>query len=94
MAKTLAEKMKTTSGYCCVCGDEVVEKVKEKVRLKENYRQHIIKLSNWTLMRIGVCDKCHAKLTSGNKVQETADTALANHKTYWEQSEMVAVISR
>lgn len=75
--------MKTMSGFCCVCGDEIVVKVKGRNKLGENFRHHIIKLSNNTLMRIGVCDKCHAKLTSGNKVQETSDTALANHKTYW-----------
>ena len=86
MAQTLEDKMKTMAGFCCVCGDHIFEKVNGKYKKKDTYRDHILKLSNGTLMRIGVCDKDHAKLTSGNKVQATAKTVIDNHKIFWDNS--------
>lgn len=83
MAQTLEDKMKTMSGYCCVCGDTIIVKTKKPKDKLKDYRHHWIKLSNWTIMKIGICKQDKTKLTSGNKVQETADTALANHKIYW-----------
>lgn len=34
-------------------------------------------------MRVGVCMNCKVLLTTGKNVQKTADTIIANHKTYW-----------
>ena len=35
-------------------------------------------------MRVAVCTSCKVKLVSGNKVKETADLILKNHKNHWE----------
>ena len=53
-------------------------------RLLTNYRDHIVELSNGTLMRVGVCVNCKALLVAGLKVKETADNILKNHKAYWD----------
>ena len=52
-------------------------------RLLGNYRDHIVELSNGTLMRVGVCVNCKALLVAGSKVEDTADNILKNHKEYW-----------
>lgn len=81
--KELDEKMKKMAGLCCICGIPIIQIVGGKARLLPIFRNHIVKLSNDTLMRIGVCDIDKAKLSSGSLVIATANIALANHKTYW-----------
>lgn len=82
--KTLTEKMKTMVGYCSSCGVEIIDL--EAKKFLPNYANHIIELSNGTLMQVGVCVDCKLKLVSGNKVQKTADDILKNHKIYWKDS--------
>lgn len=52
-----------------------------------NYRDHIIELSNGTLMRVGVCQNCKELLVAGKKVKATADNILKRHKDYWNTDE-------
>ena len=84
MAKTLEEKMKTMVGYCSCCGIEIMDlSVKGKAKLLPNFCENELELSNGTIMPVGVCSSCKAKLVSGKATQKTADAILANHKTYW-----------
>lgn len=56
-------------------------------RLLSNYRDHIVELSNGTLMRVGVCQNCKELLVSGKIVKKTADNILKRHKDYWATDE-------
>lgn len=80
---TLNEKMKTMTGYCSACGAQIIDLSGVRPRLLPNYREHIIELSNETMMRVGVCVTCKGKLVSGSKVKTTANAILANHRIYW-----------
>lgn len=53
-------------------------------KLLPNYADHIIELSNGTIMRVGVCSDCKLLLVSGDQVQVTADNILQNHIEYWD----------
>ena len=86
--KTLAEKMKTMVGYCSCCGIEIMDlSVKGRARLLPNFCENELELSDGTIMPVGVCTGCKAKLVSGSEVQKTADVILANHKIYWSGKE-------
>ena len=76
----------TLVGVCTACGTEIMDLTikKKKQRRLENYREHIVELSNNTLMRVAICEKCKVKLVSGKDVQATADLILENHKFYWD----------
>lgn len=82
---TLKQKMQKLTGYCSHCGTEIIDLTKRKrARMLPNYREHEIQLSDGSLMRVGVCDTCKAKLVAGPDVQKTADKIVANHKIYWD----------
>ena len=74
-------------GYCSACGEKIIEakmqgKRKASLRKLPNYKEHIIELSNGTIMRIAICDKCKVELVAG-KSQKTAEKILDNHIAYW-----------
>lgn len=72
------------TGFCSHCGVEIMDLSKRKrARILPNYREHTIQVSSGSLLRVGVCDECKAKLVSGDVVKKTADKILANHKIYW-----------
>lgn len=72
-------------GKCSNCKTQIMDlELRGQKRLLTNYRDHIVELSNGTLMRVGVCVNCKALLVAGLKVKETADNILKNHKAYWE----------
>lgn len=73
-------------GHCTACGEEVIDLSKKDKRASAkfllNYREHTIMLSNDTLMRVSVCVKCKAQLTSGDATG-TAKKIVENHIKYW-----------
>jgi len=72
-------------GKCSNCKTQIMDlELRGQKRLLTNYRDHIVELSNGTLMRVGVCVNCKALLVAGLKVKETADNILKNHKAYWD----------
>ena len=75
--------MKTMIGYCSSCGDQVLDLSGPRPVMLPNFREHTIMLSDWSMMRVGVCDVCKEKLISGQNIGKTADKILKNHKTYW-----------
>lgn len=83
---TLAQKMKTMVGFCSSCGANIIDLTGEKPKKLPNFREHLIQLSDWSLMRVGVCDICKEKLTNGKDRQKIADAVLNNHKTYWKNT--------
>ena len=74
-------------GYCSACGAKIIEitieKGKKKARFLDNYKEHIIELSNNTIMRVAVCDKCKVELVAG-KSKKTANKIVENHIAYWD----------
>ena len=73
-------------GKCSNCKTQIMDlELRGRKRLLDNYRDHIVELSNGTLMRVGVCVNCKALLVAGLKVKDTADNILKNHKDYWEK---------
>ncbi len=59
-------------------------------RFMTNYRDHEIEVGDadgrpLSIMRVAVCVNCKALLTSGKKVQDTADAILKKHKDYWRE---------
>jgi len=73
------------TGTCSSCGKEILVKVNGKFRKSLAYREHFLELSNGTIMRVGVCEDCKIKLVTGDKVDETAEKILDNHKIYWKE---------
>lgn len=76
-------------GFCSACGAKIID-IKKKggkasLRKLENYKEHIVELSNGTIMRVAVCDNCKIELVAG-KALDTAKTILSNHKDYWENN--------
>jgi len=72
-------------GKCSNCKTQIMDlELRGRKRLLDNYRDHIVEISNGTLMRVGVCVNCKILLVAGTKVKETADNILKNHKEYWE----------
>ena len=79
---SLSEKM---IGRCSHCGMNIIElKAEKKKRITSDYVEHLLELSNKTLMRVAVCPNCKALLVSGDKVSETADKIMQNHIYYWD----------
>jgi len=75
-------------GKCSNCKTQIMDlELRGRKRLLDNYRDHIVELSNGTLMRVGVCVNCKILLVAGAKVKETADNILKNHKDYWENDQ-------
>lgn len=73
-------------GFCSNpdCNTQVMDLAKKgEGRFLTNYRDHWIELSNGTIMRVGVCVNCKAKLVSGSNVRKTAEKILQKHKAYW-----------
>jgi hypothetical protein len=74
-------------GFCSACGEQVIEikRIGRKVKAKflPNYYEHYIELSNKTLMRIALCDKCKEYMVSGKNPKEKAQSIVNNHITYW-----------
>jgi len=77
----LSEKM---IGRCSHCGVNIIElKQTKKKRITSDYCEHLLELSNKTLMRVAVCPNCKVLLVSGDKVLKTADKIIKNHIDYW-----------
>jgi len=75
-------------GICSNCGTQIMDlNQRGQDRLLTNYRDHIVELSNGTLMRVGVCVNCKELLVAGKKVKETADKIMEKHKEYWRNDE-------
>lgn len=74
-------------GFCSSCGEVVIDLTKDgrkaSAKFKENYKEHIIELSNKTIMRVGVCDKCKIELVSGKNPLKIAKKIIKNHIDYW-----------
>lgn len=83
--KTLKEKMKTMVGFCSSCGDDILVSVNGKLKKKNNFEEHTIMLSDWSLMRVAVCTDCKKLLKKQARKQEIADTILTNHETFWDK---------
>jgi hypothetical protein len=56
-------------------------------RIMTNYRDHIVGLSNGTIMRVGVCENCKELLVSGEDVLKTAKNILKKQKKYWDSDD-------
>jgi hypothetical protein len=74
-------------GYCSACGVKVIEVKKDgkkaSAKFMTNFKEQIIELSNKTIMRVGVCDKCKEKMVSGKDPLEVAQKIIDNHIEYW-----------
>lgn len=87
--KTITLPKDKMLGYCSSCGAKIIEAKKvglRKASLRKllNYKEHIVELSNGTIMRVAVCDKCKTELVAG-KSQEIADKIIDNHIKYWDK---------
>jgi hypothetical protein len=63
---------------------------KGQERFLVNYRDHVLEISNGTLMRVGVCQNCKELLVAGKKVKKTAEDILENCKAFWRGSDEYA----
>lgn len=82
---TMKQKMEVMTGLCSSCGVSILDLSGIKSKKLENYHEHLIKLSNNTLMRVGVCSDCKIELVSGNSAS-TAEQIIENHKHYWRKA--------
>lgn len=73
------------AGHCPSCGADIYTIVNGRTKKLPTYSEHILKLSNWTLMRVGVCADCKTELVAG-KSMLTAKKIVANHKLYWRKA--------
>jgi len=80
-------------GKCSACGTQVIEIKKENGKVKakylSNYKEHIIELSNHSIMRVAVCDKCKVELVAG-KSKEIAVKIVDNHIDFWGKNKKTA----
>jgi hypothetical protein len=74
-------------GFCSSCGKSIIDLKKKgkkaSAKFTEDYREHIIELSNFTIMRIAVCAECKEYLVSGAEVIKMAQKIVDNHILYW-----------
>jgi hypothetical protein len=79
--------------YCDVKIFDVKKRTQEKVvrmakRKLPEYREHTFELSNESLMRVGVCQKCKDVLVEGSSDAEVIAEAILNrHKEWWKKNE-------
>jgi len=79
-------------GKCSNCDTQVMDLNRRgQDRFLSNYRDHIVELSNNTLMRVGVCQNCKALLEDEKTAQEVADNILKKHKDYWNNDEYAPI---
>ncbi len=79
-------------GICSNCDTQVMDLNRRgQDRFLLNYRDHIVELSNNTLMRVGVCVNCKKLLEDEKTAQETSDNILRKHKEYWNSDEYAPI---
>jgi hypothetical protein len=72
-------------GFCTNCDTQIFDpSQKGHVRFLPEYNEHVIELSNESLMRVGVCSKCKDTLVRGNQdAEDMASNILERHKLWW-----------
>lgn len=75
--------MELKIGHCVNCDKSIIgdKKLPKKERLKE-YRETILELSNGTIMRVAICQKCLKKLN-----QKMAEKIIVRHNEYWKRED-------
>lgn len=90
MENTTMQNYSLTNCYSC---DKQIIKVLnkdgvKKIKIKENFREHTIELSNNTIMRVAVCKECKEILmTEAGK--EKVDIILAKNKLHWSKGRKI-----
>lgn len=77
---------------CYSCNKQIIKIAEKegikKVKIKDNFREHFIELSNKTIMRVAVCKECKELLmTQAGK--EIAETILSKNKTHWRKGKKI-----